>query len=204
MTVTNSEAQLFIQKKLLRNSTASPLRLLACAFTLWWLRHKIETDIYMKGAFSPRKRRVKNGVLSRRPPWPEHDFSQRRPGLAHFLSSTSSVSHTKPDIHTPHGDGWAWPGHSARAERSSCSQVLPQLSLARLPRCAEPGGGGVVVGEPRGQKGAGIQGDSRLGRKLPGLFFAQHAREAKSRHVLADPYGNNWPTKDFSSYWFCA
>ena len=121
MTVKNSEAQLFILKKFFRKSTASPLRLLYCAFSLWWLGQKIETDIYMKGAQPPEAPGEKWGFVSA-PSVTWARLLPTPPCLAHFLSSTAQ-SHIPNQTFTHPRWRLSVTRSFCEAERSSCSQV---------------------------------------------------------------------------------
>ena len=120
----------------------------------------------------PQNLGAKNGVFVSAYAYALSDLS------AAFLNTTvpgplpvfhCSVSHTKTRHSHTHGDGWAWPGHSARLRGVPVRESPAAVSQAAALSWLERGCGGWTWG----QKGAGFQGDGRVGRELSGLFM-QH------------------------------
>lgn len=116
----------------------------------------------------------------------QRDFSQHHRAGPTSCVFHCSVSHTKPDIHTPTVTAEHDPVIS-KAERSSCSQVCRSC----LTGCWV---GGFAVVEPVARKGAGSKVTAGRGGKSC-LVYSQplhntswYTWEAKSRHVLTNPH----------------
>lgn len=151
-------------------SSQPPLRLLQSVFILQWFWLRWKLTFFMKATLNPKTFKWKMGFFL-----PLRLCCALSDLRTTFLNTTMpgplpvfhrSVSHTKPDIHTP----------TVTAE---CDPVILQgweeflfASLPQLLYCASfwEGVGG-YGGWTRGQKGAGSQGDSRVGRQLSGLFI---------------------------------